>query len=200
MKELILQTMEDTALTLKRGERVRWVSVLERGWRTQKQITITLAGESAHFEWFIFVLGRNKETFPLDIRIIHNGARTVSRIAGRCVLFDSARVSFTANAIVRELAKGADTHVAFRTLLLSPHAHARTIPSLEIATDDVSAGHAASIDRLADDALFYCASRGLHAGDTTRLLTHAFLAADVPALGDPVAAFSLEKFLSRARI
>lgn len=197
MKELVLHTMKNMTFTLKRGERVRWVSVLERGWRTQKQITITLAGESAHFEWFIFVIGRNEQTFPLDIRILHNGARTTSRIAGRCVLFDSARVSFTANAVVREQAKGADTHVAFRTLLLSPHAHARTIPSLEIATDAVSAGHAASIDRLADDALFYCASRGLQADDTTRLLTHAFLAAAVPPLGDSAAASFLTKFFSR---
>lgn len=189
--------MQDTTLTLKRGERVRWVSVLERGWRTQKQITITLTGEGAHFEWFIFVVGRNEQIFPLDIRIIHSGARTTSRIVGRCVLFNSARVSFTANAIVRERAKGADTHVAFRTLLLSPHAHARTIPSLEIATDDVSAGHAASVDRLVDDALFYCASRGLETGDTTRLLTHAFLSADMSALDDSAAALVLTKFLSR---
>lgn len=197
MKELITHTVEDMTYTLARGEQVRWVSVLERGWRTQKQITITLAGESAHFEWFIFVLGRNKQTFPLELSIIHSGVQTTSRIVGRCVLFDSARISFTANAVVREQAKGADTHVAFRTLLLSPHAHARTIPSLEIATDDVSAGHAASIDRLADDALFYCASRGLQEGDTTRLLTHAFLCTDAPALSDPAAASFLTKFLSR---
>lgn len=197
MKTLMRHNLTNTNLILKRGERVRWVSVLNRGWRTQKQITITLLGTGAYFEWFIFVVGHDEHAFPMDVCIIHKGVKTKSRILGRCVLFEKARVSFTASAVVQKQAKGADAYLAFRTLLLSPHAHARVIPSLEISTDDVSAGHAASIDRLADDALFYCASRGLKTSDAARLLTHAFLSADMSELCNSAAVASVTKILER---
>lgn len=197
MKNIVIHHVENADIILKRGERVRWVSILNRGWRTKKQITITLSAAHAYFEWFIFVLGRGKDAFPVDVRIIHKGAKTKSRVIGRCVLIDSSRISFVASAVVQKQAKGADTHIAFRTLLLSPYAHANTIPSLEIATDDVSAGHAASVDRLADDALFYCASRGLKTSYATRILTHAFLSADLLTLCDSAFAASVTKMLER---
>lgn len=197
MKTLMKHNLANANFTLKRGECVRWISVLDRGWRTRKRITVTLSAVGAHFEWFIFVLGRGDNVFPMDVRIVHKGAKTKSRIIGRCVLMDSSRISFIVAAIVQKQAKGADTHLAFRTLLFSPHTHVHTVPSLEIATDDVSASHAASVDRLSDEALFYCASRGLEVSDAAQLLVHAFFSADEHELGDSATAEFVIKKLER---
>ena len=181
MREIITKKIIDANLHLARGQSVKWASIVHKGWNAPRQITVTLAGAGATFEWHIVVLGRGTETFPLAIRVIHAAPDTTSRISARCILFDSARIAFTGDAVVEKRARRADTHLAFRSLLLSEKAHARTIPSLEIKTDDVRAGHAASVDRLSDDALFYSASRGLSRDEAQTLLARAFLAQDFPA-------------------
>lgn len=178
---MALQKIKNGDLRVGRGEHVQWVSVVHKGWRIPKVITIILAGQGAQFEWFIAVSGHDDHSFPLDIRVIHKAPSTVSRISARSVLDGRSHISWNGRVIVEKGAHGVDTHLAFRTLLLSASARARTIPSLEIATDDVTAGHAASVDRLADDALFYCASRGLDHEETKKLLAHAFLSTDAPA-------------------
>lgn len=164
-----------------KSEAVRWVSVVDKGWRTPKRITITLAGADACFEWFIAVLGRGEEAFPLDIEVVHAAPRTKAIITARCLLFDRARIAFTGTARVEKRARASDTHLGFHTLLLSDHAYARTIPSLEIKTNDVRASHAASVDRMSDAALFYCATRGLNEDGGRSLLSRAFLSQDAPA-------------------
>lgn len=165
---------------IKRGEHVCWVSVVNNGWRIPKEITITLSGEGGRFEWFIVVSGRDNSAFPLDMKVVHKAPHTASHISARSVLDGESQIAWNARAIVEQEAVGADTYLSFRTLLLSPKARVKTIPSLEIATDDVTAGHAASVDRLADDELYYCATRGLDQSDTKKLLARAFLNVDAP--------------------
>lgn len=180
MKKIKLKNITNTTLTLKRGEEVRWVSIVDKGWRTPKRVSIILGGAKARFEWFVVVLGRGENFFPLDVQVIHASPRTESRITTRCLLFDRARVSFAGNAKIERRARASDTHLGFHALLLSDQASARTIPSLEILTHDVRASHAASVDRLSDSALFYCASRGLDGDDARCLLARAFLLQDAP--------------------
>lgn len=165
---------------VKRGEQVRWVSVVDRGWRIPKEITVTLLGQGGRFEWFIFVIGRDNAAFPLNIQVVHKAPLTTSNISARSVLDGESQIAWNAKAIVEHGAVGSDTYLSFRTLLLSPKARAKTIPSLEIATDDVTAGHAASVDRLDDDALHYCATRGLDQSEAKKLLVRAFLSSDAP--------------------
>ncbi|MEK7122563.1 MAG: SufD family Fe-S cluster assembly protein [Patescibacteria group bacterium] len=180
MKNEVLKKISDTTLCLKKGELVRWVSVIDQGWRTPKRISITLAGVEAQFEWFIAIIGRGEDSFPFDVQVIHAASRTQSKITARCLLFDHAHVSFAGNAKIEKRARASDTHLGFHTLLLSDHASARMIPSLEILTHDVRASHAASVDRLSESALFYCASRGLEEDDARGLLARAFLLQDAP--------------------
>ncbi len=175
---MTLQKIKSTDLKVSCGEQIRWVSVVDRGWRIPKEITVTLSGQDCRFEWFIFVIGRDNSAFPLDMKVIHKAPNTVSYISARAVLEGESQIEWNARAIVERGAAGADTYLSFRTLLLSPGARAKTIPSLEIATDDVTAGHAASVDRLADEALHYCATRGLDQSETKKLLARAFLNAD----------------------
>lgn len=180
MKNSIIKNIHTTDRVLKKGEAVRWVSVVDKGWRTPKRITVTLAGADARFEWFIAVLGRGEESFPLDIEVVHAAPRTKAIITARCLLFDYARISFTGTARIEKRARAADTYLGFHTLLLSDHAYARTIPSLEIKTADVRASHAASVDRVSDTALFYCATRGLDEKSGRVLLSRAFLSHESP--------------------
>jgi Fe-S cluster assembly protein SufD len=61
-----------------------------------------------------------------------------------------------------------------RNLLLSPSAHADSIPGLEIMANDVRCTHGATIGRVSRDELFYLMTRGLSRGEAERLIVRGF--------------------------
>ncbi|MEB3334885.1 MAG: SufD family Fe-S cluster assembly protein [Cyanobacteriota bacterium] len=61
-----------------------------------------------------------------------------------------------------------------RGLLLSERARIDTKPELEIVADDVRCTHGATISRLRDEQLFYLRSRGISAGQASRLLLRGY--------------------------
>ena len=58
--------------------------------------------------------------------------------------------------------------------MLSEGARINTKPSLEIYADDVQCAHGATAGAIADEALFYMASRGLDEDTARRLLVAGF--------------------------
>ena len=61
-----------------------------------------------------------------------------------------------------------------RNLLLSPTAHADSIPGLEIRANDVRCTHGATLSQVDRDELFYCMARGLSRGEAERLIVRGF--------------------------
>ena len=61
-----------------------------------------------------------------------------------------------------------------RNLLLSPDAHADSIPGLEILANDVRCTHGATVSQVNRDELFYCMARGLSRGEAERLIVRGF--------------------------
>jgi Fe-S cluster assembly protein SufD len=173
----------DTIKT-KKGEHVTLVTFLKKGWRDKKVFTVNLAGADSSFTWFICVFGSRRESFSFDLHVNHTAPRTTSRVYARGVLQDHAKIQCSGWSTIGPRAGGADTYVAFHTLLLSRDAYARTIPSLEIATPDVRAGHAASVDRFVPADRFYLETRGIDESDARKLLTQSFLSADLHHLTD----------------
>ncbi|EKD43951.1 MAG: hypothetical protein ACD_72C00061G0003, partial [uncultured bacterium] len=55
---------------------------------------------------------------------------------------------------------------------------------LEIRTDEVKAGHAASIGKVDEDALFYLLSRGLSQKDARTLLVEGFFETEMTNIPD----------------
>jgi Fe-S cluster assembly protein SufD len=61
-----------------------------------------------------------------------------------------------------------------RNLLLSPDAHADSIPGLEIMANDVRCTHGATLGRVDRDQLFYLMARGLARSQAERLIVRGF--------------------------
>jgi Fe-S cluster assembly protein SufD len=61
-----------------------------------------------------------------------------------------------------------------RNLLLSPEAHADSIPGLEILANDVRCTHGATVSQVNRDELFYCMARGLSREEATLLIVRGF--------------------------
>ena len=61
-----------------------------------------------------------------------------------------------------------------RNLLLSPDAHADSIPGLEIMANDVRCTHGATLGRVDRDQLFYLMTRGLTRSEAERVIVRGF--------------------------
>ena len=75
---------------------------------------------------------------------------------------------------VEEDAQKTNAYQENRNLILSPDAHADSIPGLEILANDVRCTHGATISQVDREQLFYAMSRGLTRGDAERLIVRGF--------------------------
>jgi Fe-S cluster assembly protein SufD len=90
------------------------------------------------------------------------------------VLDGSSRAVFSGRVLVRKDAQKTFARQSDKNLLLSEGARINTKPSLEIYADDVQCTHGATAGAIADEALFYMASRGLDEDTARRLLVAGF--------------------------
>lgn len=90
------------------------------------------------------------------------------------VLDGTSRAVFSGRVLVRKDAQKTFARQADKNLLLSDGARINTKPSLEIYADDVQCTHGATAGAIADEALFYMASRGLDEVAARRLLVAGF--------------------------
>lgn len=91
------------------------------------------------------------------------GAASSGEIKADAVLSGAANLKYEAILRVKQSAQQSDTRVDLRLYLNSPTAHGQLIPQLEVAANDVKAGHSAGTFKLSSDDLFYLQSRGLSA-------------------------------------
>ena len=116
-------------------------------------------------------------------RIEHASPNTFSREVYKGILDGASHGVFNGQVYVRPEAQKTDGKQENNNLLLSPRARVDTKPQLEIFADDVKCTHGATIGRLDEGALFYMKSRGIGADAARKLLTYAFAAGVIEAVG-----------------
>jgi len=104
----------------------------------------------------------------------HIAPNTTSDFAFKGALRDKARAVWRGMIRVEEDAQKTNAYQENRNLLLSPDAHADSIPGLEIKANDVRCTHGATVSQVDRDELFYCMARGLSRGEAERLIVRGF--------------------------
>lgn len=160
------------ALTLTLGGRV-----------VRHDLTVDLAGDGAQARLDGLFIADGRRHADHRLRVHHHAPRTVSRLTWRGIAADRGHGILDARASIGANARLAEAHQSSRNLLLSPHAEIDARPQLEIHTDDVKCGHAATVGRLDEEALFYLSSRGIDASTAREMLLTAF-AGEALALAD----------------
>jgi len=97
------------------------------------------------------------------------GPASFGEIKADAVLSGAANLKYEAILKIRPEAKQSETRVDLRLYLNSPSAHGQLIPQLEVAANDVKAGHSASTFKFSNNDLFYLQSRGLSAAQIIAL-------------------------------
>jgi Fe-S cluster assembly protein SufD len=104
----------------------------------------------------------------------HIAPNTTSDFAFKGALRDYATTVWRGMIRVEHEAQKTNAYQENRNLLLSPKAHADSIPGLEIRANDVRCTHGATVSQVDRDQLFYAMARGLTQSDAERLILRGF--------------------------
>lgn len=135
----------------------------------------SLNGERATFGMQIAAVADRQQVHDVYASVDHAAPHSLSRQAFRGIAAGRARAACNSKVIVREGARGSDSHQSLRGLLAGADAEIDVRPQLEIYTDDVRCAHGATAGKLDDAMLFYLLSRGIDPEIAQQLLKWAFL-------------------------
>ncbi len=153
----------------------RIVPIIWDGHKQKLDYTIKLKGEGADITFLILVIAEGNKNLTIRTNVIHEAPNTKSRVIIKGALQDASYIDFEGMVKVVPGAKNTNAWLAAHILLLSQQARGRAVPNLEIAENEVSAGHAATVGKIDEIELFYLMSRGLSKEASTRLIVQGFL-------------------------
>ena len=133
-------------------------------------------------------LGRGHQVHDYRTRQFHRAPRTTSVLLSKGAVAGESRSIYTGLIEIEKGAKKTDARQTNHNLLLSPHAHADSVPNLEIRENDVVCAHASSVGPLDELQRWYLESRGVPRSEAERLMIQGFLYEMVAALPGGVAA------------
>lgn len=139
--------------------------------------SIVLAGAGATVDEFLVDEARQRFHADVTLGVRHAAPDATSRVEARGVVLDRGYSLHHGLLQVDQEARGTDTYVTSRHLLLGPKARADSIPKLEIHIDEVKAGHGATIGDLDPEAVYYLQTRGFSREQAVDILVQGFLGA-----------------------
>ena len=141
----------------------------------QSNLSVNLKGQQAKVNLELACVGEVDSAATFNLTLDHLAPRTVGRITSRRVQRGKSSGSLLGKLLIGQSAKGTDTYLSDKVLLLGSEAQAKSEPQLEILADDVKASHGATIGQLSQAELFYLRSRGLPQVEAEVMLLTAFL-------------------------
>jgi Fe-S cluster assembly protein SufD len=135
---------------------------------------LNLAGEGATGRMSGFYFTDGVQHLDHDTQQNHLAPHTTSDMLFKGALKDRSRSVWQGMIYVAPGAQKTDGYQANRNLVLSPHAHADSIPGLEILADDVRCTHGATVGKVDAEQVFYLRSRGIPYHEAEQLIVEGF--------------------------
>jgi Fe-S cluster assembly protein SufD len=157
-----------------RDAELDWVAGGFGSKKGKTRIENDLAGEGATSRVTGAYFADGQQHLDYDTFQRHEAPHTTSDFAFKGALRDRATAVWRGMIKVEQAAQKTNAYQENRNLLLSPKAHADSIPGLEILANDVRCTHGATVSPVNRDELFYAMARGLTRPDAERLIVRAF--------------------------
>ncbi|QDU26923.1 FeS cluster assembly protein SufB [Anatilimnocola aggregata] len=108
-------------------------------------------------------------------KLVHCAPNTTGQIISKSISKGGGRSSYRGLVRVEKGATNVKTNVVCDALILDDKSRSDTYPYLEIAEQDVSIGHEASVSRIGEEQLFYLTSRGLTEAEASAMIVNGFI-------------------------
>ncbi|MEK7146342.1 MAG: SufD family Fe-S cluster assembly protein [Patescibacteria group bacterium] len=142
--------------------------------KLEEKNVIELEGDDSKAFSQTLLFSSGKAEHKIEQEMVHKGVRTHSQTIAKSALKDSARAHFFANIRMEQASNDAEGSLTEHVLLLSPDARIEALPGLEIHHHNVRSSHAAKLERVDSEKLFYLSSRGLNEEQAMQLLLEGF--------------------------
>jgi Fe-S cluster assembly protein SufD len=159
---------------LERDSELDWVIGGFGSKRGKVWIENDLAGEGATSRVTGAYFADGDQHLDFDTFQEHIAPNTESDFAFKGALRENATAVWRGMIRVEEGAQKTNAYQENRNLLLSDHAHADSIPGLEIMANDVRCTHGATLGKVNREELFYLMARGLSREEAERLIVRGF--------------------------
>ena len=127
----------------------------------------------------LYLTNKNNK-LNIDIKVLHNNQKTISKQQIKGMATDSANVYFDGQIVIPQNCQKCDGMQNHRGILLSEKALISATPQLEIWADDVKCAHGSAVGPLPQEQMFYLQTRGLGKTVAQKLLLSAFFNDIIP--------------------
>ncbi len=134
---------------------------------------VTESGESIVRMLF---LATQNEQLKAGIRSILPHSHTVTNIHALSLVGESGIIELNGTVQIDANIVKAKGHILEENIFLGSKGSIRGIPSLLVHSDDVEAGHAARIERVSDEKLYYLRARGVPKDDAAVMMIESSVA------------------------
>ena len=118
---------------------------------------------------------KNGEIKQLDQVWLYDKSGKHEEVLIKAVVEEGVKLEARGLIKITKNVKNIDVFLRYKVLMLGKNSEATVMPQLEIESDEVKAGHAASIGRVDEEQVFYLMSRGLKRKEAVKLIVEAFL-------------------------
>jgi Fe-S cluster assembly protein SufD len=159
---------------VERDAELDWVAGGFGSAKGKVRIQNDLAGQGATSRVTGAYFADGRQHLDYDTFQEHIAPNTTSDFAFKGALRDTASAVWRGMIRVEKDAQKTNAYQENRNLLLSPQAHADSIPGLEILANDVRCTHGATLGQVDREQLFYLMARGLSRAEAERLIVRGF--------------------------
>jgi Fe-S cluster assembly protein SufB len=108
-------------------------------------------------------------------KLVHCAPNTTGQIISKSISKNGGRSSYRGLVRAEKGATNAKCNVVCDALILDADSRSDTYPYIEIAEQDVSMGHEASVSRIGEEQMFYLTSRGLTEAEASTMIVNGFI-------------------------
>lgn len=159
-------------VVISNNTKLRWYGVVAGNSEYSLQFD-TQSGESIVRT---LLLSTKNEQLKMTVRSVLSQSNTVSNIHILSLVGESGVIILNGTVQIDVNIAKVKGHILEENIFLGSKGNIRGIPSLLVRSDDVEAGHAARIERVSDEKLYYLRSRGIPRDDATVMMIESAVA------------------------
>lgn len=142
---------------------------------TMKYPSCILMEPGAHGEVLSMAFAGKGQIQDTGAKMIHLASNTSSKITSKSISKSGGQASYRGLVKVTKNVKDIKSNVVCDALILDEQSRSDTYPTIDVANDQVSIGHEASVSKVGDEQLFYLMSRGLSEEEATTMVVAGFI-------------------------
>lgn len=169
------QTVTNTVsrkVIISHNTKLRWFSIVSG----QNKYALQFVTESGESIVRILLLASTNEKLETTLHSTLSHSNTLTNIHILSLVGESGIIELNGTVQIDSNIQKVKGHILEENIFLGSKGNIRGIPSLLVHSDDVEAGHAARIERVSDEKLYYLRSRGIPKDDATVMMIESSVA------------------------